>query len=168
MRYAITPYSKEEKRIGMKKIKVIFEEDPTLDNIEITIRAKENDEQTKAISARLTKEKPDTMSGTDGDGNVCIFDINDIISISASGKKANIITVSNKYTARSPLNEMEKRLTDGRFVRISRYEIVNLDKISKYNFTLGGTLRLELSGGIETWASRRNIPLIRKKLTERE
>ena len=151
MRYALTPYSKEEKRIGMKKIKVIFEEDPTLDNIEITIRAKENDEQTKALSARLTGEKPDTMSGTD-----------------ASGKKANIITVSNKYTARSPLNEMEKRLTDGRFVRISRYEIVNLDKISKYNFTLGGTLRLELSGGIETWASRRNIPLIRKKLTERE
>ena len=66
------------------------------------------------------------------------------------------------------MNEIEKKLTDKRFVRISRYEIVNLDKIIKYNFTLGGTLRLEFSSGMETWASRRNIPIIRKKLTERE
>ena len=159
---------KGDKRIEMKKVKVIFEEDPTLDGIEITIRAAENDEQTKALEARLTGGKTDTLSGVDGDGNVCIFDINDIISVSASGKKVHIITTSNKYTARSSLNEIEKKLTDKRFVRISRYEIVNLDKIIKYNFTLGGTLRLELYGGMETWASRRNIPIIRKKLTERK
>lgn len=152
----------------MKKVKVLFEKDPALTDIEITIRASDNDEQTKALSMLFAGKRSETLSGADGDGNVCILDTDDIISVSASGKKVQIITTSNKYTARSPLNEIEKKLDGRKFVRISRYEIVNLDRIIKYNFTLGGTLRLELSGGMETWASRRNIPLIRKKLTEKE
>ena len=54
------------------------------------------------------------------------------------------------------------------FLRISRFEIVNLNKVLRYDFTLAGTLRLELAGGIETWASRRCIPAIRKRLLGKE
>ena len=38
----------------------------------------------------------------------------------------------------------------------------------KYDFTIGGTLRIEFSNGMETWASRRYIPLIRQRLSGEE
>ena len=68
---------------------------------------------------------------------------------------------------RQSLHDFEKKLDADNYVGISRYEIINLDKVRKFDFTLGGTLRLELAGGMETWASRRNIPLIRKKLLKK-
>ena len=47
---------------------------------------------------------------------------------------------------------------------IKKFQIVNLAKVRRYDFTVAGTLRLELAGGMETWASRRCIPEIRRRL----
>ena len=55
-----------------------------------------------------------------------------------------------------------------RFLRVSRFEIIDLKKVRKYDFTLGGTLRIEFDNGMETWASRRYIPLIKERLTKEE
>ncbi len=105
---------------------------------------------------------------TDTDGALIKIDPDDVVSVSVSGKYAQLVTEKNRYTLRQPLQALESMPEFDRFVRISRYELVNVDKVVKFDFTLGGTLRLELAGGMETWASRRNIPLIRKKLTERK
>ena len=66
------------------------------------------------------------------------------------------------------IHSLKSALDAQRFVRISRYELVNLDMVRKFDFTLGGTLRLELAGGMETWASRRCIPAIRARLKGKE
>ena len=66
------------------------------------------------------------------------------------------------------MSEFEEKLDPGKFVRVSRFEIVNLDKVTNFDFTLGGTLRLELTGGMETWASRRSIPIIKERLLGEE
>ena len=150
----------------MKKIRVVFEKVPLTDEIEVIIRASENDEQAAALAERISQKPPDELTGTDSNGNICVINIDDIISVAMFGKKAHIITEEDRYTLRSPLQSIENKLERGRFVRISRYEIINLDKVKKYDFTLSGTLRLELAGGMETWASRRSIPTIKKKLTE--
>lgn len=105
-----------------------------------------------------------TVIGTDG--SYINIPPEEIILISVNGKQVTIITDKERYTVCQPVHTFENRLKNYRFIRISRYEIVNLDKVKKYDFTLSGTLRLELTGGMETWASRRKIPLIRKKLTE--
>ena len=54
------------------------------------------------------------------------------------------------------------------FLRVSRFEIINLKKVRKYDFTLVGTLRVEFDNGMETWASRRYIPLIKERLSGEE
>ena len=54
------------------------------------------------------------------------------------------------------------------FLRVSRFEIVNLKMVRKYDFTLAGTLRIEFENGMETWASRRYIPIIKERLTREE
>ena len=156
-----------------KDIRVTFVEDPGLDSIEVTVRAPEKDETVEALMGRIAAGKtgPETVLALDGEGNLTPVDLRDSVSVSVADKQIVILTSGNRYTVRQPLQSFEERLksaVSGRFIRISRYEIVNLDKVRKFDFTLSGTLRLELAGGIETWASRRNIPAIRKKLAERK
>lgn len=150
----------------MKKTKIVFEKDPSLDSIEITVRAPEKDAQVEDIIGRLCCEPPKTVTVTAQDGSLRRLSPADIVSVSVSGKQSRIVTEDGLYTVRQSLQSIEERLDRAGFVRISRYEMINLDKVQKFDFTLGGTLRLELAGGMETWASRRNISQIRRKLTE--
>ena len=120
------------------------------------------------IRRRLSDLAPETLTVFDADELQRMIPLEDIISASVNGKLVNIVTEDGSYYTRQTLRNLEPLLGTRRFVRISRYEIVNLDKVLRFDFTLAGTLRLELCGGMETWASRRNIPMIRKKLLERE
>ena len=152
----------------MKKIKVIFEQDQTLDAIEVTVRASERDAEVAVLLERIDGRSPEPLVVTDSDGALIKIAPDDVVSVSVSGKYTQLVTEKNRYTMRQPLQALENMPEFDRFVRISRYELVNIDKVVKFDFTLGGTLRLELAGGMETWASRRNISLIRNKLTERK
>lgn len=148
----------------MKEIKIMFEQDKTVEGIEVKIRASENDGEVSALIDRICCKQTELMTVTCTDGVLINIVPDDIVSVSVSGKLVKIVTENGTYTVRQSLQSLENKLATRRFARISRCEIVNLDKVIKYDFTLGGTLRLELTGGAETWASRRNIPIIRKKL----
>ena len=151
----------------MEKLNIRFEEDASLDGVEVIVRARERDAEVEALLGRIGGKTPDQLAVTDSDGAQLYVSFADIVLVSVNGKTVQIVTEKDRYTLRTALQSIEDRLENRRFVRISRYEIVNLDKVLRYDFTLAGTLRLELCGGMETWASRRNIPLIRKKLMER-
>ena len=150
------------------KINILFESDPEAAGIEVRICAPERDEYVEALIERISDQPPETLTVTEANGNMIKISKSDIISASVNGKLLQIITEKDRFIVRQALHDFEKILDARSFVRISRYEIVNLDKVEKFDFTLGGTLRLELPDGMETWASRRNIPLIRKKLIEKE
>ena len=151
----------------MRKIKVMFEKDPSVEGIEVTVRAPDQNEEVNDLIDKI-EGRPSVLTVIGLDGTFINIMPEEIVLISVNGKMVNIITEKETHTVCQPLNSLENRLRKFRFVRISRYEIVNLAKVKKFDFTLSGTLRLELAGGLETWASRRQIPLIRKKLTERE
>ena len=150
------------------RLKISFEADPSANGVEVIVRASERDGEIDALMERISGEAQETLVVNVADGSLIRISPKDVVSVSVNGKLVQIVTENDRYTVRQPLHEFEGRLEAGRFVRISRYEIVNLDKVTKFDFTLGGTLRLELAGGMETWASRRNIPLIRKKLMKGE
>ncbi len=150
-----------------RRIRIRFEEDQTVDDIDICIRAPERNSEIDALIERISGTLPEMITVTGTDGAAVRISPQDIVSVSVSDKYLQIVTEKDRYVVRQSLHEFEEKLDERYFVRISRYEIVNIEKIRKYDFTLGGTLRLELAGGMETWASRRSIPLIRKKLTER-
>ena len=151
----------------MKKINITFEQDETLENIDVLVRASEEDSEITALYERIDPAEHTAVAVSDINGVQEMIPASEIILLSVNGKQASVITKDSRYIARKPLNAIEAVLDPGRFVRISRYEIVNLTKIVKYDFTLGGTLRIELMGGMETWASRRCIPQIRRRLSGR-
>ena len=151
----------------MKKINVRFESDKTLDSIDIVIRARECDTQVSEIIKGLTSRE--TVKLTVFDSNNCqtLIDENDIVFISADGKNSNVITTNGKYRAKKSLQKIEEMLSD-KFLRVSRFEVINLEMVKKYDFTLVGTLRVEFKNGVETWASRRYIPLIKERISREE
>ena len=151
----------------MKKINIRFEQDASLDEIEIVVRASEMDERISELIENLSESEPDRLTVLDGNKCPCVIVESDVIFISSEGKQMRIVAESGVYSARQTLQAIEKLL--GRsFLRISRFELINLRKVRKYDFTIIGTLRIEFENGMETWASRRHIPLIKERLTREE
>ena len=148
----------------MAKITIRFEPDPSLDHIEVLIRAREQGAEVTALMERLSDQTPDTITVFDGLGNFRTLSQESILSAFAERKLVTIVTEDGNWYTRRTLQNLEETLDKSRFLRVSRHEIVNLDKVLRYDFTLAGTLRLELAGGLESWASRRCIPAIRKRL----
>lgn len=152
----------------MREIRARFERDEALEHIDVLVRAPERDAAVNALLERISGETPCILTAAGTDGALCKLAADDVVMISVTGKQTHLVTEDATYTLRQPLQSVEEMLDARRFIRISRYELVNLDKIRKYDFTLAGTLRLELAGGMETWASRRCIPAIRARLNGKE
>lgn len=151
----------------MKKIRIRFEQAVDSDQIEIIIRASERDKQTAQIIESLSACENEKFTVLDSSKCPCVIDESEIVFISSEGKQIRIVTLSGIYTAKQALQTIEKLLGES-FLRISRFEIINLKKVRKYDFTIIGTLRIEFENGMETWASRRYIPLIRERLSREE
>ena len=152
----------------MKEINIRFEQDKTLDGIDVVFRAGEKDADVELLMRRLSQSIPQKLTVLDREGCPCVIRESDVITVSADGKQVRVLTSDGAYRAKQTLQNVESALSDRMFLRISRFELVNLAKIRKYDFTIGGTLRIEFDGGMETWASRRFIPLIKEKLSQEE
>ena len=151
----------------MKKIRVRFEKDETADHIDIVIRADEKDEQVAALMEKLSGRETAKLTVLDKSNCSCVIGEEEIILVSADGKNVRITATGGMYCAKQSLQSMEKRLSR-KFLRVSRFELINLSMVRKYDFTVGGTLRIEFEDGTETWASRRYIPLIKRRLSGEE
>ena len=172
----------------MKKIRVRFESDPSLENIEVVIRAAKQDETVQKLTELLSSVAPatseneesagapeqtpavfsNTLQAYDDKGNLTVLNTEEIISVSVIQKVISIVTESGVFNSRQSLQSLEAELDPLLFIRISRYELINIRKVVRYDFTLPGTLRIEMESGYETWASRRCIPLIRQRLARKE
>ena len=151
----------------MKKINVRFEQDKTVDSIEIVIRANERDAQITDLMERLAQRESFRLIALDKNECPSVIDEKDIVFLFADGKDVRIVTINGIYRARQSLRSFEETLSRT-FLRVSRFEIINLKMVRKYDFTIGGTLRIEFENGMETWASRRYIPLIKERLSQED
>lgn len=88
----------------------------------------------------------------------------EIIRIFAQSKMVYVTTANGEYKLRERLYEMEEKLKNLPFVRISNSEIVNLKMIERMDTGKTGTIQMYLAGGIVTYVSRRYIPKIKQAL----
>lgn len=87
-----------------------------------------------------------------------------IVRIYAEDSKVFVKTEKGTYQIRLRLYEVEERLDNSKFVRISNSEIVNLKKVKSLDLSFVGTICMELSNGEVSYVSRRYVSKIKRVL----
>ena len=118
--------------------------------------------QLEALADRLSREDSPTLTAHTERGAV-FLPLDGVIRLYAERQQVLAQTADGAYPVRQRLYELEERLAPHRFVRISNSEIVNARMITGMDFSLTGTIRLSLKGGVETYVSRRFVSRIRKQ-----
>ncbi len=86
---------------------------------------------------------------------VLIVPVSQIASIVAEGELLNITTARNeRHTITYRLKDLERRLDPGRFIRLGRGTLANVDLITKVSMMPGGTHVATLSNGQKLQVSR--------------
>ena len=88
----------------------------------------------------------------------------EIIRVYVESRKLVVWTERGGFFARGTLAEMEAALNRHRFIRIGRSEIINLNKVSDFDFSLSGTIHVHFDDGSSTWVSRRYVRAIQETL----
>jgi DNA-binding LytR/AlgR family response regulator len=97
--------------------------------------------------------------------DIVLVPVDDVASIVADAELLHITTYKNKrYVINYRLKDLERRLDERKFVRLSRGAIVNLDMVSKVSHMPGGTYLVTLNNGEEISSSRLQSRLLRAKL----
>lgn len=94
-----------------------------------------------------------------------LIPVREIASITADGELLHITTAENeKFVINFRLKDLENRLDESRFVRLSRGAIANLDMVERISPMPGGTYMITLLNGQEIPTSRMQSKLLRGKL----
>jgi two-component system, LytTR family, response regulator len=97
--------------------------------------------------------------------DIFLVQVSDIVSIVADGELLQITTKENqKYVINFRLKDLELRLDERMFVRLSRGAIVNLNSISKVSPLPGGTYQITLENGQAIASSRLQSRILRAQL----
>ncbi|MEL7609951.1 MAG: LytTR family DNA-binding domain-containing protein [Bacillota bacterium] len=129
----------------------------------IIILADKITDEVTAIIKRLSEEAPQVIAGFRGD-TLKILEPLQMVRIYAAAGKIYAATEQGEYTLRLRLYELEERLDQNSFVRISNSEIVNLRKVKGFDLSLAGTICVTLSDGTTTYVSRRYVAKIKHVL----
>ncbi|MFN2411594.1 MAG: LytR/AlgR family response regulator transcription factor [Pyrinomonadaceae bacterium] len=88
-----------------------------------------------------------------------------IASIVADGELLKITTIDNqKYVINYRLKDIENRLDDRQFVRLSRGTLVNIDQIDHMSPSTAGTFIIVLKNGQKVTSSRHQSKILRSRL----
>jgi two-component system LytT family response regulator len=95
---------------------------------------------------------------------VLIVPVSQIASIVADGELLNITTLRNeRHTITYRLKDIEQRLDPGRFIRLGRGTLANVDLITKVSLMPGGTHVASLSNGQRLPVSRLQSRILRQR-----
>ena len=128
----------------------------------IIVTNKMTDEM-NGIIKRLSEEQTPMIAGFQGD-QVTVLEPNQIYRIYASNGRVYAETELQKFVIRLRLYEVEQRLTNNSFVRISNSEIINIKKVRGFDLSFTGTICVSLSNGTVTYVSRRYVTKIKQLL----
>jgi DNA-binding LytR/AlgR family response regulator len=96
--------------------------------------------------------------------DIILVPVGDVASVTADGELLNIVTRANqKYVINYRLKDLESRLDEKQFVRLSRSAIVNLDMVDRISPMPGGTFLVSLKNGQEIASSRQQSRSLRDR-----
>ena len=149
-----------------KAIDIEIQIDPACTEPKVVIHTErmtpEIDSIVHAIESATDSAYP-TVTAYAGDTRVLLSQ-REIIRIYLENRKLILRTDQGCFTARGTLVDLEAKLNPNRFLRISRSEIINLYRVSSFDFSLSGTIQVLFDDGSVSWVARRYVRAIQKTL----
>ncbi|AZV56923.1 LytTR family DNA-binding domain-containing protein [Clostridium sp. AWRP] len=142
------------------KIKII--ENPSIQEVEIHILCKENNEYIKKLTECLT-EKQITITGRIENEYVKISS-RDIYYFECVDNRTYIYCEKNVYQSNMKLYELEEKLRGTRFSRINKSCIMNIKKLEKVKGQINGRLLATLYNGEKLIINRSYVADVKRKL----
>ena len=152
----------------MKKVNVVFKQDPERNDIGVLFTASEMDEEVVSLMERVSDPLSHTITVYDSNNRPYSLKEDRIIRFSSDGKSVKVTSDEGEYVLKASMRDIEHAIHPLFFMRTSRYDIINLQKVEHFDFSVSGSLCIRMKGGLEIWASRRYISDIRRKLMERK
>ena len=147
-------------------MKIEISIDSRLTERKVVIHTEKVDDDITALVERIngnTKENSGAFTAFD-DSGALFLSPDEIFRIYSQDKKVFAETNDGTYTLKTRLYELEEALDSRVFMRISNSEIINLRKVKRMDTSITGTICVSMKNGTQTYASRRYVALIRKKL----
>ena len=143
-------------------MKIIINEDATIEETEIIINCKKHDSEIFKMLAVL-RSFEQKLTGTK-DGRTFILEATDVMYCESVDKKTFIYTADEVFETVLRLYELEERLSGGDFFRASKQNIINLSKIVSIRPEITGKIEVTLQSGERLYVSRQYVPILKSKL----
>jgi len=144
-------------------VKIEIKIDENCTEPKIIIETDKVTDEIKEIFNRLSVPQSQMLAGFIDD-EVIVLNPNQIYRVYALNGKVYAETENSTYILKLRLYEVEERLNNYSFVRISNGDIVNLKKVKGFDLSLTGTIRVALLNGTVTYVSRRYVSKIKQLL----
>jgi DNA-binding LytR/AlgR family response regulator len=147
--YLLKPIDENELQEAVKKYKKLYRNNEQ--NLTEKIRKLMLEMNTTRFKERLLIKRGQQLSYLKTDDTAYCY---------ADGKLCYAVDFSNvKYLLECNLSQLEEQLQPGKFYRINRHLLINIEAISKVHTWLGGRLKIELSLPItaDTIVSRERV-----------
>lgn len=137
--------------------------DEKCEELKILIVTNKMTDQVEELLKKLSAAQTEAIVGFKED-SAEILQQEEIIRIFSSNQKVYAQTKQGEYVLKLRLYELEERLNQNVFVRISNSEIINLKKLVKMDLSFSGTIGVKLLGNVTTYVSRRYVAKIKEVL----
>ena len=104
-----------------------------------------------------------TFTGTDEQG-VRMIKADDVIRFYSRNQKVYVQDNISEAGVLFKLYELEEKLDEKQFFRISKSEIVNLKKIKRLDMSVAGTIKVIFADDSFSYTSRRNVTRLKQAL----
>ncbi len=136
----------------------------SLDRLQNVASQKEMQQESIEKVIEDQSQKPlHVLTGKKG-RSIHILDINEVQYLEANEKLIYAYTDSASFRIDGTLDQLEQRLTDGRFVRIHRSFLVNVTYVSELIPWFSGSYEIKLTSGTQLSVSRRRVKEVKAQL----
>ncbi|MDV8110263.1 LytTR family DNA-binding domain-containing protein [Bacillus sp. BAU-SS-2023] len=144
-------------------MKIDIDIDKRYEEIQVILRSNEMNDETIEILEKLKTTKNKYILGK-SDKKVYIVDVKDIYFFYSENQKVFVETEDFRYEVDERLYEIEENFKNTSFIRVSKFSIVNLNKVKNIDMSFSGNLTINFINGKKESISRRYISKIKDYL----
>jgi len=143
-----------------------FEQDESCKDIEVKITYPVKDNEFERIVSLL--KTLDVKIECTTENNVKLVNVSDIYYIESVENKTFVYCIKQNYQTKHRLYQLNEKLAAYGFVQISKYCIMNINKLDGFKPLFNSRFEAVLTNGARLHITRKYLPIIKKILSEEE